>query len=94
MREDKPCAACWVYTASTGCLAMLEWLVADPALSPRQAYEAVNALLEFSREECLRRGYGALFTVCRQPSLIRVYEKHGFIKTDEDVTSMLCPLIT
>lgn len=95
LAEDggKPLAAGFVYTASTGSFAMLEWVVTNPAAAPLLAFRAVNALVEFAVAECQRRGYAALFTTCRQAALGRVYEKNGFIKTDEGVTHYLRPLV-
>lgn len=87
--DDTPLAAAWVYFASTGSFAMLEWLVSNPTMSPLAAVRVVNALVEFATKETKDRGYTIMFTTCRQSALGRVYEKHGFTKTDDNVSHYL-----
>lgn len=84
--EETILAACWVYTATNSSLAMLEWMVTNPDVSPLKAAKAVYQLADFASLECKRRGYAVLFTTCKNKGLERVYERAGFSKTDENVT--------
>jgi hypothetical protein len=79
-------AACWVYTATNSSLAMMEWMVTNPDVSPLRSGRAVYHLADFASEECKARGYAVLFTTCKNAGLERVYQHAGFEKTDEGVT--------
>lgn len=82
-------AACWVYTATNASLAMVEWVVTNPDVSPMVAAKAVFSLIDFAAIECKERGYAVLFTTCKNKGLERAYERAGFDRTDENVTHFL-----
>jgi hypothetical protein len=84
--DGKKLAACWVYTASTGIFCMMEWLVTNPEIAPMKAARAISHLLDFTAQECERRGYQIVLTACRQESLGRIYERNGYTATDKGVT--------
>lgn len=82
-------AASWVYTAGSGLFAWMEFTVDDPTGSAFKRAMAIDRLTDFAVQECERRGYNVLMTTCRQKALGRLYERHGFQKTDEDVSHFL-----
>ena len=84
--EGEPVVAGWVYTASTNALAMMEWIVSNPAASPLTVARAIQALAEVAADECKARGYAIVLTAIKLPSLGRVLERAGFLKQDEGMT--------
>lgn len=82
------CAAFLLMSNSTG-VAMLEWLVTNPEANVRAAYLAIPTVTAFIEGEAARNNYGVLLTACRQPSLVRMYERSGFQVTDTGVTHMI-----
>jgi hypothetical protein len=81
-------AAFLLMSNSTG-VAMLEWLVTNPDANVRAAYLAIPTVTAFIESEAARMNYGVLLTACRQPSLVRMYERSGFTVTDRNVTHMI-----
>lgn len=87
--EGEDVAAGFAYMDNSVGVAMLEWVVTNPKASPMQSLRGINAVVEFLKAEVKELGYGVMLTSCRQPSLVKVYERHGFAKTDEGVTHLL-----
>jgi hypothetical protein len=82
------CAA-FLLMSNTNGVAMLEWLVTNPEANVRAAYLAIPTVTAFIEGEAARMNYGVLLTACRQPSLVRMYERCGFTVTDTNVTHMI-----
>ena len=86
---DMPVAAAWLYMDNSVGVSMLEWLVTNPDATGRQSLAAIGAVVEFLAARAVELDYGAMLTSCRQPGLARIYEKHGFSKTDEGIIHMV-----
>jgi hypothetical protein len=82
-------AAGWLYMDNSTGVAMLEWLVSDPAAAPRRVLRALNEVVEFLQQQAESLGYGAILTTCRQTSLAAVLGRHGFVETDRDMIHLL-----
>lgn len=87
--DGKPVAAAWLYMDNSVGVAMLEWMVADPGAAPRAVLAAMRRVTEGLKAEASRLDYGVILTSCRQPGLVKFWQKQGFVKTDDDVTHLL-----
>lgn len=87
--DDGDVAAGFAYMDNSVGVAMMEWVVTNPAASPMQSLRGINAVVEFLKAEVKALGYGVMLTSCRQPGLVKLYERQGFSKTDEGVTHLL-----
>ena len=86
----KDTAAGWLYMDNGGTgVAMMEWLVTDPAAPPRDAVRALLAVVEFLKTEARRMDYPIILTTCRQPALERFLVKAGFQTTDREMIHLL-----
>lgn len=90
-RPAVPLAAAWLYMDNSIGVAMLEWIVTDPA-RPRDTVKALPLLIDFLTREAKRLGYGIVLATCRQPSLSKLLQRHGFHLTDRDVIHHLAIL--
>lgn len=88
----QPIAAGWLYMDNSVGVGMLEWLVADPAANPRHVLKSLNALIDFIKERAKELGYNVLLGTCRQESLSKVLQKHGFNVTDSGMIHHLAIL--
>lgn len=86
---DRDLVAAWLYMDNSVGVCMMEWLVSSPNAKPRETIKGVRLIIEFLREEAKELGYGVMLTTCKQKLLSRLYEKNGFVKTDEGMTHML-----
>lgn len=83
-------AAGGLYMSNCGCgVAMIEWIVTNPGAKPMAAAKAITKVVEFLKSEAKRMDYRAILTTCRQPSLARLLERHGFERTDEQMIHLL-----
>ena len=77
------CAAAWLYMDNSGSgICMLEWMVTNPEIPARDALLGIKAVTEFITSAAKEMGYTFMFTTCKQESLAKVHEKHGFQRTD------------
>lgn len=82
-------ACAYMDNGGTG-IAMLEWIVTNPANTPRESFRALDTLLPFMRDYLRDKlDYPIIMATCRQPALSRILEKHQFQRTDEGVTHHL-----
>lgn len=79
-------AAAWLYMDNSCGVSMLEWLVTNPASSGRDSLRAIQAITQHLQTMATEFGYTVMLTAAKQPSLCRVHEKNGFLKTDEGMT--------
>lgn len=82
-------AAAFVYQDNSVGVSWLEWLVTNPEATGRESLAAIGAVVEFLANEVKGLGYGVMLTSCRQQGLARIYQRHGFLPTDEGVVHML-----
>jgi hypothetical protein len=89
MDGELPVTAAWLYMDNSTGVCMLEWLVTNPDATGRQSLAGIAAVVGFLAERASEMNYGAMLTSCRQPALARIYERHGFTKTDEGVIHLV-----
>lgn len=87
--NDARIAAAFLYMDNSVGVSMLEWLVTNPDATGKQSLGGISAVIGFLTERALEMDYGVMLTSCRQPGLARIYERHGFAKTDEGVIHMV-----
>jgi hypothetical protein len=87
--EGKPVAAAWLYMSNSNGVAMMEWVVTNPENTPKQSVSAIRCLVGAVREMAKNCGYSFILAAAKQPSLIRLFERGGFMKTDEGMTHLL-----
>lgn len=95
--SDAILAAGFAYLDNSSCVAWMDWVVTNPRNRPTVSLVALGHLFEAIKEAIAalndgQHGYGPLITACRQPSLVRLYEKHGFTVSDRDVTHLMLVL--
>jgi len=89
-KEDgEPVAAAFLYMDNSVGVCWMEWFVANPAASGKAVIRAHRLICAFLKEEALRMDYGVMLTSCKQDSLVRLYERNGFQKTDSGVTHLI-----
>lgn len=82
-------AAGWAYMDNGSCgVAMIEWLVTNPAKG-LSAAKGLGNVLEFLESELRRMDYSTILTTCRQESLARLLARHGFQKTDSGMIHLV-----
>ncbi len=79
--------AAWMYLPISGGVAIIEWIVANP--EARNRGEALKALLSHMEEYAEWRGYSAVFTGTKHPSLITRLQSAGYVVGDEGVTHLM-----
>lgn len=84
-----PLAVAWLYQDNSVGVAWLEWIVTNPAMTPKQSYLAVAMLVQAAREVAVALDYGVVMTTARQHSLARVLGRNGFTVTDTGMTHMV-----
>ncbi len=85
-----PAAVAWLYMDNSGVgVAWMEWTVANAALPPRVVFEALKQLVPAVQAVAVSMDYGVLMTCARQASLVKIYERGGFIVTDTGVTHLV-----
>lgn len=87
--HGNPCMAGWLYMDNSVGVSMMEWVVSNPETAPRDVLRAVQVLVGAMKDLALSNDYGVVLTSCKQPALVRAYEKAGFQKTDEGMTHLL-----
>jgi hypothetical protein len=87
--DTKPIVAGWLYMDNSVGVCWLEWVVGNPDSRGREIIPAIAVLIDFMGKRALEMDYGVMLTGTRTSSLIRLYEKNGFEKTDEGVTHLI-----
>ena len=82
--DDTPRAAIWLYRTDSPVM-MAEWLVTNPANTPRESYAAVKKLL--GDVKLIAGSTGSyLMTFLQDQSLIKNFEKQGFTLEEKPYT--------
>jgi len=89
--DDKfPVCAGFLYMTNSGCgLAQIEWVVSNPDAKPMQAARSISALIEHLTKQANDLDYGVVMTAVNQPSLVRLFERANFKKTDSGMTHLI-----
>jgi hypothetical protein len=81
-------AAGFLYQTDSN-IGIMEWIVSNPQATPRKAYEAIQDIVSGLHMMAKDMGCKSILTFARHRGLIRLYEKSGFVKTDENMTHMI-----
>jgi hypothetical protein len=83
-------AAGFLYLDNGGVgVAMMEWLVTNPAAPKMKAARALMQVIAFLQSEAKRMEYPFILTTCRQESLARLLERCGFQRSDSGMIHLL-----
>ena len=80
--KNEDAAAAWLYMDNSSPVCMLEWMVANPALSATKTVKALKHLFAFVESEAKHNGYAAMLTTCKQEGLAKFHQRNGFERTD------------
>lgn len=89
VHEGEPVAMAWLYLDNSTGVAMLEWIVTDPANPAKVSAVGIAHVVRCLREAAKGLGYGVILASCRQDSLVKLLERCGFTTTDRDVTHLI-----
>jgi hypothetical protein len=79
----------WVYRDNSVGVAMLEWLVTNPANTPKQSLGAVLKLVAAARSLAISEGCAVLLTSVQHGALERIYERLGFTAIQRGVSHLV-----
>lgn len=82
-------AAAWLYMDNSIGVCMLEWTVTRPGCTGRAAVAAIQALTEYLTLAAREMNYFIMLTTAKQPSLCRLHERNGFIRTDDQMVHFM-----
>ena len=85
--ENQYCAG-WLYQMDCK-LCMIEWIVSNKNAPTKQRSEALNLLIENLCGIAKDRGFKSVFSSLKIPSLIKRFEKQGFLSTDTGMTNVI-----
>lgn len=84
---DGTCAAFLYVTDSD--LAIMEWIIGNPAVEKSVRGEALNNLIEFISKDAKNMGYKTIITMTKHSKLIDRFVSHGFMVTDENMIHLV-----
>lgn len=87
--DGRGLAVGWLYMDNSVGVSWMEWVVTNPENTAKESFLSVAMLIQSLREVAASLDYGVMLTACRQPALVRLYEKNGFTKTDDNVSHLL-----
>ena len=82
-------AAAWLYMDNSSPVCILEWMVTNPKLSATKTVRALKHITTFITSEAKANDYAVMLTTCKQQSLVKFHEKHGFVRSDDGMTHMV-----
>lgn len=83
---DVTVAAVWLYFSNSSWF-WFEFLVANPEVSNRRRFEAIELLIREAAAIAQARSL-RIITATKQPGLIRLFEKHGFLINDTGMVTL------
>jgi hypothetical protein len=86
---EKCLCSAHLYLDNSVGVSMMEWMVSNPANSSRESLLSLGHLLECMRQTAASLGYGITLTSISQPSLMRLAQRCGFEKTDENMAHFM-----
>ncbi len=95
--EDIPDTGYIANETAFGCLyidihcrfAMMEFILARPEAPPREIVRSLNEVIDQLISTAKEVGVKRVYSVLKHNGLIKMYQKHGFIKCDEKVCDMI-----
>lgn len=88
-KDGNAYSAGWIYFDTSGVVCQLEWVVTNPRNKPKESLQAIKLLLEAVDQVRDANGYSITQTACKSPSLIKLYMKCGFVKTDDGIVHLV-----
>lgn len=82
-------AAAWLYRDSGRWVAWIAWTVTSPTVSPMRAVRGINVAEDFLETVAQAEGFGRLIGMFKQDSMVRHFERLGFVRHDTDVGHFL-----
>ena len=82
-------AAAWLYRDSGRWVAWIAWTVTNPNVSPMRAVRGINVAEDFLETIAQAEGFGRLIGMFKQDSMVRHFERLGFVRHDTDVGHFL-----
>jgi hypothetical protein len=86
--DGKDVCAGFIYLSNSK-TCWLEWLIADPTSDKETRSEGLDACISFLLNLASMHGAKYVIMSVMHPKLLPRLEKHGFIKTDENMTNMV-----
>lgn len=81
------CAGFLYKTDSTFCV--LEFIVGNPNASKEQRAEGVDSVVEALVTLAKGSGHNLIFSSVKHPTIVKTYEKHGFVASDGGMTNFV-----
>lgn len=86
--EKEKLAVGWLYMTDSP-IAILEWLVANPAGDPELRSQAVDRVIAHLSSQAKEAGAKAVMSFTKNASLLERYRKHDFVVTDNKMTHVM-----
>lgn len=84
---DKMACAAWIYrTDSAFCI--LDWYIANPEIRKKERSDCLDLLISVSKEYIKKLGHLTIFTMSKHSALVSRLEKHGFLVSANNMTSL------
>lgn len=87
--NEKPIVAAFLYKMDTSKIGWLEWFVSNPDSTYDERTQGMDELFETSFAKAKEMGIGALFTSCKNESLLKRLQEKGFVITDQEMTNLI-----
>jgi hypothetical protein len=91
-RNGEPCLAGWVYMDNSCGVSMLEFVVGNPSVPPRDIVRALEHLTNAAKLCAKQNGYCIMLTYCKQMSLAKAFQKNGFIFAEDNMKHLVYKL--
>lgn len=89
VRDDVHCAACWMYVSTCGKTAIMGWPVTNPDVEPLTAAAALVLLVKELKKTACAMGISIVFSYASDRTLLRIFDKAGFVAGDAGMTNMI-----
>lgn len=87
-KDKTPIVAGFLYTTNSN-LAWLEFVISNPTYKDNDRQDAIDYLLESLCYLAEKQGFKAIFTSLKSESLIKNYQRIGFVKSNNKTTELV-----
>ena len=85
-----PAACAWLYNADDNLLGIVEWVATNPILARKDTAAAVEHILNFFEDYCLKHNMRGFFSWVKPASgLRRLYEKRGWVSAQGEAHELM-----
>ena len=81
-------AAGWAYMDKNSPIGFIEWLVANPANSPRESLKTLKIIIDAMTRTFKENGYLAVLVSVKNEGLAKLFKKAGYSVTDSGMTHL------